>query len=106
MKIKHLVIGTLIHLALFVGFLFLNLGASIGYGFKDSATTLEQIYIQFSRIGMIIVRGPLNLIGDYVLTLSPIVQVLLVLLNNLIFVFTNSFNNNMPKNIPLIILFL
>ncbi len=98
MKIKHLVIGTLIHLALFVGFLFLNLGASIGYGFKDSATTLEQIYIQFSRIGMIIVRGPFNLIGDYVLTLSPIVQVLLVLLNSVVFVFIILWLNNFLKS--------
>jgi hypothetical protein len=98
MKIKHLVIGTLIHLALFVGFLFLNLGASIGYGFKDSATTLELTYIQFSRIGMIIVRGPLNLIGDYALTLSPIVQVLLVLLNSVVFVVIILWLNNFLKS--------
>ncbi|TMN65083.1 hypothetical protein CWB85_21230 [Pseudoalteromonas sp. S1727] len=44
MKLKHLFIGTIIHILVLIVFLFLGLGASLGLGFKDNLTLFEEVY--------------------------------------------------------------
>jgi len=85
MNMKKLAIGSLVHLLLFVSFMFLSIGATLGYGFKEDLTFWEELYVQISVKGMFIVRGPLNLISEYIVNLSTPLQIVIILLNSVLY---------------------
>ena len=86
MKIRHLIIGTVLYLAFFAGFMFLNITASIAHASGEILTEWQETYFQISVYGMKVMREPLNFFGDEILMLSGGIQALLIVANSTIVV--------------------
>ncbi|WAJ69604.1 hypothetical protein [Catenovulum adriaticum] len=83
MKLKHLFIGTVIHLLVLIVFLFLGLGASLGLGFKDDLTLFEEVYKFFVYYGAMVITSYFPFTDTFV-KLPGAIQVGYYLLNSIL----------------------